>query len=69
MITRALSFFHFTYLEDINECKRGTHSCGANSYCVNTVGGYRCRCAKGYEFVHNGRVCLMKGRMFVVGVF
>ena len=61
--------FHFTNLENIIEYKTSIHNSGLNSYCVNTVGGYHCGCAKGYEFVYNERVRLIKGRMFVVGVF
>ncbi|CAH3160763.1 unnamed protein product, partial [Porites evermanni] len=33
---------------DIDECARNTHNCGANAYCNNTKGGYNCTCHRGY---------------------
>ncbi len=33
---------------DINECVRGTDNCGANSTCINTVGGFTCTCWHGF---------------------
>uniref|UniRef100_A0A1I7VSX8 EGF-like domain-containing protein n=1 Tax=Loa loa TaxID=7209 RepID=A0A1I7VSX8_LOALO len=43
--------------EDIDECVENRHSCDpSNSICVNTVGGYICVCAPGYEGV--GGVCV-----------
>merc|ERR1712212_1479001 len=34
---------------DVNECLDGTHKCGQNSVCINTVGSYSCMCLKGYK--------------------
>ena len=36
-----------------NECKDGTHTCPANSYCVNTVASFNCDCYEGYYFGNN----------------
>ncbi|GFY44810.1 EGF-like domain-containing protein [Trichonephila inaurata madagascariensis] len=33
--------------EDIDECAEKTHSCPANSTCVNTPGDYFCQCTNG----------------------
>ncbi|CAH3111587.1 unnamed protein product, partial [Porites lobata] len=33
---------------DIDECAKNTHKCGANAYCNNTKGGYNCTCHPGY---------------------
>ena len=39
-------------IED-NECRDGTHTCPANSYCVNTDASYNCDCYDGYYFGDN----------------
>ena len=36
-----------------NECKDGTHTCPANSYCVNTDASFNCDCYDGYYFGNN----------------
>jgi hypothetical protein len=36
---------------DINECVRGTAGCAKNAGCINSVGGYTCRCYYGYDGV------------------
>jgi hypothetical protein len=41
--------------EDVDECVKGTFSCPTNTYCVNTRGGYRCDCSKGYTY--DGKSC------------
>ena len=33
---------------DIDECANGTHACGKNGVCANTIGSYTCSCADGY---------------------
>ena len=33
---------------DVNECTEGTHTCHAQAYCTDTVGGYSCTCNSGY---------------------
>jgi len=41
---------------DKNECSDPLNSlCDANAECINTVGGYECRCNSGY--VNVGGVC------------
>ncbi|KAK0417494.1 hypothetical protein QR680_013044 [Steinernema hermaphroditum] len=43
--------------EDVDECLEDRHSCDpATSQCVNTLGGFRCECAPGFEGV--GDVCV-----------
>jgi hypothetical protein len=46
---------------DVNECYLGTHNCHIEGRCVNTPGGFYCRCLSGMEgdgyqtsHVHNG---------------
>ena len=34
---------------DINECVRATAGCAANAGCINTDGGYQCKCYWGYD--------------------
>jgi hypothetical protein len=40
---------------DVDECKLDIHECQANSYCVNRIGSYKCRCKEGYH--GNGVFC------------
>ena len=40
---------------DRNECKDGTAVCDAVAICNNTIGGYECKCPKGYE--GTGKTC------------
>ena len=40
---------------DIDECGEGSHECQANSKCVNTLGSYKCVCARGFR--GNGAFC------------
>ena len=42
---------------DVNECETGNYVCGANSSCVNNVGGYDCECDSGYAMNSSG-VCV-----------
>ena len=38
---------------DINECKIDSlNKCGSNSICVNTPGGHRCECMKGFKMIN-----------------
>ena len=34
--------------EDVDECAKGTDSCGPNQKCINEPGAYRCECDTGY---------------------
>jgi hypothetical protein len=40
---------------DINECVRGTDTCSKHAACINTQGGFECKCFEG--FWGNGKVC------------
>ena len=42
-----LLYLLFNLFLDIDECRTGEHTCGADKDCVNEVGGYSCRCAVG----------------------
>lgn len=42
---------------DVDECANGTATCGANSTCANTYGGYTCTCNAGYQGDATGRNC------------
>lgn len=33
---------------DINECVRGTDNCAVNATCINTNGGFQCKCWVGF---------------------
>ncbi|KJH42723.1 calcium binding EGF domain protein [Dictyocaulus viviparus] len=41
--------------QDIDECATGVVRCQANSECINSMGGYECRCRKGYS--DDGKQC------------
>ena len=43
------------YFLDLYECTTGSHSCGVNPVCQNTVGSYKCSCNAGYT--GDGRPC------------
>ena len=43
---------------DINECLIGTDNCNDSAECTDTVGGYNCTCAVGFEW--DGRTCSSK---------
>lgn len=51
---------HYCFI-DINECNRGTSTCSSEQICVNTVGSYRCTCARGY--VVSGQTCVGKSQL------
>ncbi|KAI1288260.1 Fibulin-1 [Halotydeus destructor] len=40
---------HFLFCVDIDECRDSEQACQTNEICVNTVGSFRCKCAKGFE--------------------
>lgn len=44
-----------TSCDEINECGEGTHDCFSAKSCINTAGGYQCRCSRGY--IGDGRLC------------
>ena len=37
---------------DIDECYEGKHSCPSSEACRNTIGGFTCVCAAGFDFVN-----------------
>ena len=49
---------------DIDECYLGTHTCDSNARCMNTAGGFTCKCTYGYT--GNGHQCTKKGKSRVV---
>ncbi|VDM58889.1 unnamed protein product [Angiostrongylus costaricensis] len=48
--------------QDVDECIAGVVGCGSNAECVNTVGGYECRCQKGYS--GDGKLCSLAERCY-----
>uniref|UniRef100_A0A158P9N2 Nidogen 1a n=1 Tax=Angiostrongylus cantonensis TaxID=6313 RepID=A0A158P9N2_ANGCA len=48
--------------QDVDECVAGVVSCGPNAECVNTAGGYECRCQKGYS--GDGKLCSLAERCY-----
>ncbi|KAK4490051.1 hypothetical protein RD792_000705 [Penstemon davidsonii] len=46
-------------IADINECIDSTlNNCTENEYCANTVGGFHCKCKKGYKKEGPGQGCV-----------
>ena len=59
------------FVEDVDECSAGQHSCGTNSRCQNNNGGYTCQCDEGFELMAdqincqgNARICVHFMRAF-----
>uniref|UniRef100_I3IXV3 Latent-transforming growth factor beta-binding protein 4 n=1 Tax=Oreochromis niloticus TaxID=8128 RepID=I3IXV3_ORENI len=48
---------HAGICEDINECANTT-VCGANAYCQNLFGTYRCVCDQGFTSSADGKTCV-----------
>ncbi|CAL1544000.1 unnamed protein product [Lymnaea stagnalis] len=51
---------------DADECATGRHDCPVNTRCVNTVGGYSCKCTEQFPLMVNGKcqassTCTMSG--------
>ena len=46
---------------DINECTENVHGCEGS--CINTIGGYKCKCKEGFTLRGNLRTC--KGMKYV----
>ncbi|XP_070174967.1 uncharacterized protein [Littorina saxatilis] len=44
--------------QDEDECILGTSGCSADSVCINTEGGYACRCPIGSKLDNDGLTCL-----------
>ncbi|KAI8784825.1 zonadhesin, partial [Biomphalaria glabrata] len=42
-------------VKDVDECATGRHDCPANSQCVNTIGGYTCKCNQDTPLLVNGQ--------------
>ena len=44
----------FILISDIDECTTTNNACPLkNTYCLNTVGSYKCLCSPGYSPVYN----------------
>ncbi|GCC41063.1 hypothetical protein chiPu_0025188 [Chiloscyllium punctatum] len=48
---------------DIDECELDIHSCQPSQECVNTDGGFNCKCPEGYRLV--GTECIGKLTTFL----
>ncbi|CAL1532133.1 unnamed protein product, partial [Lymnaea stagnalis] len=51
---------------DADECATGHHDCPNRTVCVNTVGGYSCKCQEEFPLMVNGRCqaissCILSG--------
>lgn len=38
-----------SHISDINECSYYKNLCGKHAQCVNKIGGYSCKCKRGFE--------------------
>ena len=47
--------FSATYLKEFDECTRSDHGC--EHKCVNTLGGYECKCDIGFELHSDNKKC------------
>ncbi|KAG8183432.1 hypothetical protein JTE90_023188 [Oedothorax gibbosus] len=47
--------FAATFVTEVDECAGESHGC--EQRCVNTIGGYRCECAIGFELHSDGKRC------------
>ncbi|CAL1294950.1 unnamed protein product [Larinioides sclopetarius] len=47
--------FAATFVTEVDECADDSHGC--EQKCVNTIGGYRCECAIGFELHSDGKRC------------
>ena len=45
----------FPISSDIDECDLLTDNC--TELCLNTIGGYNCSCADGYQLIDDGISC------------
>ncbi|CAG0913992.1 unnamed protein product, partial [Notodromas monacha] len=53
--TIAKPGFSAVFMKEYDECARLDHGC--QHLCVNTLGGFECRCKIGYELHSNGKDC------------
>ena len=54
------SRFHHIYFTDFDECATNSDNCHDDATCMNSPGGYECKCNDGYR--GNGVFC--KGKHF-----
>jgi tolkin protein len=47
--------FAATFVKEFDECATDTHGC--HHECINTLGGYQCKCNIGYELHSDGKQC------------
>ena len=44
-------------VSDIDECAQGTHTCGANQVCKNTMSSHTCQCKEGFNYDFETQTC------------
>lgn len=48
-------YYYLFPITDINECAQNPLLCAFR--CVNTIGGYECKCPTGYILRQDGKMC------------
>ena len=48
LLNETISLVKFP-IPDIDECSYYNRLCGQNAKCVNTAGGYSCKCDRGFK--------------------
>ena len=54
----------YTYIDNIDECLEDKHNCSEYADCENTLGGFNCKCFKGYE--GDGVTCKRKKIIIII---
>lgn len=56
--TLEIALWRYTvFFSDVNECLADENVCEPGT-CMNTIGGYKCDCANGFEPSRDGKKCL-----------
>ena len=48
------------FVTDVDECSLGIHECPDENICVNSYGGYRCVCPRGFKMTKPDMKCVGK---------